>query len=717
VLLTVTNAWAVSSSLWESHSKEDFEAGEPDGVSIMPSGQVVLGPEMRLVQLDALFAWTLASDSAGTVYAGTGNDGKIFKVNANGNAEVFAELELQQVFALAADGADTLYASGFPGGAIYSINREGEVSEYFDTEQDSVWALQMDANGVLFAATGDEGKIFQIEAEATGNLFYDSPERRILSLLCGPDGNVYAGSEGNGIVYRIDSQGNPFVLYDTELEEITSMAFDGTGNLYVVSSPGDLFAKIPPQVVHAAPRAARNQGGGGNQAEAQPGPGPGMPAIPTPKKRTCIIYEISQGGSATKFWSSPETLVFAIAFDGTNILAGSGDDGELYLVAPDAEFGIFYKADQKQILDVYRTSNGRTVSSTGNGATIVFFEKTYASEGIFFSQVHDATTVSQWGRIFWEADVPRQTKLLFSTRSGNSETPDDTWSDWSPERDSRDGFVTESPDARYIQWRVRLKTSNSGKTPVLRKVTVGYLQNNLPPRVEEVKVETGSESNKGGPQTQNASKNMGGAPAQAKAGPRASKEGVKPAVKEHTTKFKIEWQAHDENDDTLEYELYFKGTDESNWKLLEKEMTDTNYEWNTETVPDGEYHVKVIAGDWPDNSEDMSLTHERVSQPFMIDNTAPIIGKIEVRAKKGSPDATSFACRVSDNLSPLRSAHYSIDAGDWQAIFPVDGLFDAEEERLEFAAEELEAGEHTIVLKATDYFGNIGTGKTTVTIK
>jgi hypothetical protein len=235
--------------------------------------------------------------------------------------------------------------------------------------------------------------------------------------------------------------------------------------------------------------------------------------------------------------------------------------------------------------------------------------------------------------------------------------------------------------------------------------------------VEEVNVETGSESKKGSPQNQNAGKNMGGAPAQAKAGPRASKEGVKPAVTEPTTKFKIEWQAHDENDDTLEYQLYFKGTDESNWKLLEKELTATNFEWNTETIPDGEYHVKVIAGDWPDNSEDMSLTHERVSRPFMIDNTAPIIGKIEVRAKKGSPDATAFACRVSDNLSPLRSAHYSIDAGDWQAIFPVDGIFDAREEKLEFAAEELEPGEHTVALKATDYFGNIGTGKTTVTIK
>jgi len=53
IMLATTGAWAVSSSLWESDSKDDFDAGEPDGVSVTPPGQITLGPEAGDTPLDA----------------------------------------------------------------------------------------------------------------------------------------------------------------------------------------------------------------------------------------------------------------------------------------------------------------------------------------------------------------------------------------------------------------------------------------------------------------------------------------------------------------------------------------------------------------------------------------------------------------------------------------------------------------------------------------
>jgi len=206
-MLVTAAALAVSSSLWESDSKDDFDAGEPDGVSVMPPGQIVLGPTAIETPLDALFTWSLTEDSKGNIYAGTGSDGKVFRVPPGGEAEIFAELELQQVFALVAGKKDVLYAGGFPGGKVYSIDAKGAAVEYFDTGQDSVWSLCLTADGKLMAATGDEGQLFEIEAKGEGGLLYDSPERRILSLLCDADGNVYAGSEQGGIIYRIDPGG------------------------------------------------------------------------------------------------------------------------------------------------------------------------------------------------------------------------------------------------------------------------------------------------------------------------------------------------------------------------------------------------------------------------------------------------------------------------------------------------------------------------------
>ncbi len=719
-MLVTAAALAVSSSLWESDSKDDFDAGEPDGVSVMPPGQIVLGPTAIETPFDALFTWSLTEDSKGNIYAGTGSDGKVFRVPPGGEAKVFAELELQQVFALVAGKKDVLYAGGFPGGKVYSIDAKGEAVEYFDTGQDSVWSLCLTADGKLMAATGDEGQLFEIEAKGGGSLLYDSPERRILSLLCDADGNVYAGSEQGGIIYRIDPGGRPFVFYDTDLEEVTSMTMDSEGNLYAASTPGDLFMKIPPK---AAPVVSK--GGLSGAAVSQNSTHPkgvasvaGMPAIPSGKKRTSFIYKITKDGAASKFWMSPEKLIFSLAYDGANILAGTGDDGGIYMIMPTGEDATFYKVDQKQVLSLFRSADGRIVAAAGNDAAVVSLGDAYSDEGVFISQAHDATAVSKWGRIFWEAEVPRQTRLLISTRSGNSEKPDDTWSEWSRENGGAKGFVSESPVARFVQWRARLSTSNPDRTPTLRKVTVAYLQANLPPEVKSISVDgNGGGNTKGGAGPAGKGMSPGGASGvSTNAGSKADKKGVKAAPTAHKTKLEIKWKTEDGNGDDLEYELYFKGTGEKLWKLIEDELTEKNHEWDTEAVPDGEYHVKLVVNDSPSNPEGASLTAERVSEPFMVDNTPP---RVESLRAARSRDAIGYNISgvVSDNLSPVRSAHYSIDAGDWVSVFPSDGIFDSLSEKVEFATGLLDEGEHTVVVKTVDYFGNVGAGKVTFEVK
>ncbi|RJP66562.1 MAG: hypothetical protein C4532_15950 [Candidatus Abyssobacteria bacterium SURF_17] len=726
-ILSASSAWAVTSTLWEADSREDFEAGEPDGVSIRAPGEITLGPSASVTMLDALYAWTLAEDSKKSIYAGTGNDGKIFKIPVKGEPTLFADLELQQVFALAVDARDTLYAAGFPGGKIYAINTQGAVSEYADTGQNAVWALSIGPDGTLFAGTGDEGQIFKIEPGGKATTLYDSPERRILTLISDDEGNLYAGSEQNGIIYRIDPSGRPFVFCDTDLEEIVSMTFDADGNLFAVSSPGELFMKIPPVAVPSFPRpsgegaAEAAVAAAASQQPQAPGPMPGMPAIPSPKKRTCIVYKIAKDGAATKFWTSPEKLIFSIALSGDTLLAGSGDEGIVYEISPTREAGTYYKADQKQVLKLHRSHSGAIVASLGNDAGIIRFSEGYAAKGTFISNVHDATAISRWGRVFWEADVPAGASLSVATRSGNSETPDDTWSEWSEEHKGAEGFDSVSPAARYVQWRVLFSTSDSRRSPVLRKVTVAYLQSNLAPTVQSVTVGSNGGEKKNGSNPAEMAKALagvaaGGAGQEEGAKAKATKEGVKTAPAAPQTKVKVKWEASDENGDTLEYAVYFKGLEETRWKLLKDELTEKTYEWDTEAVPDGEYHIKVAATDSPSNPEAEALTDERVSEPFTIDNTPPRVEGLKA-ARTDTKGSYQITCTVSDNLSPVRTAHYSVDAGDWMPLFPADGIFDSPSERVEFTLDSLEQGEHTIVVKATDYFGNVGAGKITFTVK
>ena len=64
--------------------------------------------------------------------------------------------------------------------------------------------------------------------------------------------------------------------------------------------------------------------------------------------------------------------------------------------------------------------------------------------------------VSTWGAISWRGTTPSGSRVEISTRSGNTETPDDTWSAWSPAYTVADGSPITSPKARYLQWRAVL---------------------------------------------------------------------------------------------------------------------------------------------------------------------------------------------------------------------------------------------------------------------
>src|SRR6185437_1333858 len=100
----------------------------------------------------------------------------------------------------------------------------------------------------------------------------------------------------------------------------------------------------------------------------------------------------------------------------------------------------------------------------------------------------DAGTVATWGAIRWRASGSQKDVQLF-TRSGNTATPDDTWSPWSSAYTHEGGEPIASPKARYLQWRAVLTSpGSSGDGPVLTSVTAAYLPRNLRPIVSSITV-------------------------------------------------------------------------------------------------------------------------------------------------------------------------------------------------------------------------------------
>jgi hypothetical protein len=84
--------------------------------------------------------------------------------------------------------------------------------------------------------------------------------------------------------------------------------------------------------------------------------------------------------------------------------------------------------------------------------------------GVYTSKVFDATQTVSWKTVNWTANVPAGTSLVVQIRSGNTATPDGTWSAWAA---ATSGGAVPSPSSRYLQYRVVLVTTDPNQTPTL----------------------------------------------------------------------------------------------------------------------------------------------------------------------------------------------------------------------------------------------------------
>jgi hypothetical protein len=323
----------------------------------------------------------------------------------------------------------------------------------------------------------------------------------------------------------------------------------------------------------------------------------------------------------------------------------------------------------------------------------------YCKQGNFESEVLDARFPALWGNISWEMEAPEGTRIGFSTRTGNSKKPDNTWSPWSDENFEEEKI--QSPSSRFIQYRASFSTTDPLKTPLLGRVSIAYMSQNQAPDILSLSVSQRERFPRVSPPTRGEA---------AEEAPRAPLAVTRVGGGGRETK-NISWKATDPNGDSMSYQLFYKGLKEKEWKPLAKEeIKGESFSWQTTRVPDGEYLVKLVVSDEPDNPRGIALSAEKVSETFLIDNTRPrfitLKGTVSQDGKK-----VEVSGLASDESSIISKLEYSVDAGDWTTIFPADNIFDSRQEDFQFIVEGLAPGEHTIVINATDAEGNIESGK------
>jgi sugar lactone lactonase YvrE len=731
VLLILTSSsllFAEGTRTWEQSKYDDFVKGTPHGVAISSNGFLELAPAFKLIAgTPSSAVWATAVGPNGEIYAATGAPARVYRIVAGGQPVAIFQPQELQVQALVVDSNGVLYAATNPDGKVYKIEKgsppaaavapaetraarhsvasgkdaaiaqsaDWKSSVFFDPKTKYIWGLALNKAGDLYVATGDHGEIFRVTASGDHSLFFKSDEPHIRVMAFDGQGNLIAGSDGSGLIYRISPKGEGFVLYSAPKREITSLALDDSGNIYV-----------------AAAGEKHSGGNGGNITivvpKDNPNPAPSGPVAatgPPPDSAVAInssgssvpggseIYKIAPDGSPSRLWNSHDDLVYALAFDSQgHLLAGTGNQGEVYEIRGRDDYAELIKAGANQVTAFAKAPSAALYVSTSNLGKIFLLSDAPDAEGSYESDVFDAHVFSKWGR----AEFRGRGNVELFARSGNVDNPDRNWSAWKKVDIDKNSELAV-PAARFAQWKAILHPGATA--PRVDSVILNYLPKNVAPEFDDASVNVGTRYQ------------VPPRPPNLEAGQRFDPQ---PNSVRDRQSIGVKWAVHDENDDQMTYSVFYRGDGQSRWLLLKDNLAEKFYSFDASLLPDGGYAIKVTASDAPSHSPQDALSSAKESDRFEVDTTPPQIDDLKASVQ-GNSVRVQF--RAADSFSPIKRAEYSIDAGEWHFVEPVGQLSDSKSENYDFLAplkSDASAQEHVVVVRAYDRFDNMNAAKTLI---
>ena len=168
------------------------------------------------------------------------------------------------------------------------------------------------------------------------------------------------------------------------------------------------------------------------------------------------------------------------------------------------------------------------------------------------------------------------------------------------------------------------------------------------------------------------------------------------------------WRAEDDNGDELSYDMFYRREGETSWKLLKRGMSDQILVWDTTSVPNGRYTVRIVAADTPSNSTS-SCALGRAREHRLRDRQRSA-GRSrscqsgETMAERPSPSTSAMRIR------PCRRSSSRSMGTSGSPVYPKDGIADSRFEQFEFVLEG-DAVSRGVTLRATDALNNTASAR------
>jgi hypothetical protein len=715
-LFVASNVFAVAPQFWRVRNAEDFLAGDIDGFAVTSRGELRPGPSLKkLGTFTDPFVLSQVAAPNGDHFFGTGNEGKVYRLRGTELKAIYTAPE-PEIYAVAFhDGA--LYAGTSPNGKIYRIDpNDGKASVFYDPKQAYIWAMVFLPNGDLAVATGVDGKLVRVTPKGEGKVLFDSPETHLRSLAVKKDGTLLAGGSAKGRIYEIRPDGSAHALYDSPLSEISSIYVDANGIGWASAASNVLPSTPPAKATTAKPNAQtgtastsatssageqkKEEAAGSVEVSVSFDDSAGSPS--SSPSGSGEIYKINPDGFVEVVRKFEHEMAYAIT-GGPNgsILLATGPQGRIYELQG-SEVALVGSVPEKQVISISTTGSETLITTTNSGA-VYRLDAGPSAKAEFRSAAKDVERFSRFGNYRIEGDNIGDGHLAIAFRSGNTRTPDATWSPWSAASTTSDGAVS-APAGRYLQWKLTMPKPAANIS--VDAVTVAFLNRNVAPSIDNVVVQepavvyiTGSYPQS--PQVVEATNPDEYGIFTSLDTPRDKND---PGKRVYRKGFRtVTWRAHDDNGDSLRYTLSFRRKGIDKWLRLRDNVEETSMNFDTSQLPDGTYELRLAVTDGQDNP-DVPLTDVKEGIEFVIDNTPPSV--------TFTTEGDEVVIRITDKLSPIGKVEYSADAQKWIRITPVDGISDSPNETYRLKRSAL-AGKF-VVVRAVDAFYNVATESLTL---